>query len=160
MLGFKRLLVALALSSAFACLGSAPALAAGNPGRQPSPAPDMTGSWCGDAVGPILEHAIVNREYLKVYVSADGTERDMVEGFLDTQLTVLATGKTLLVNSSGPGSITFSGDSVTFVTQGHTLWSNDGPLMTGIWLFTGLVTWDTYPPTVHGSTTDICAELR
>jgi hypothetical protein len=163
--GLKRVLATLAISSAVLWLGLAPALAAPNPnsGRVLlSPGSDLTGPFCGTATGDILAHVAVDREYVKVFISADGTERDMVEGYQQDQFTVVATGKTVFVNASGPGTITFHPDgTIDFVLQGHTVWLN--PPDGGLWLLHGLVHWDLttgMPATTSGTITDICALLR
>jgi hypothetical protein len=51
-------------------------LAAGNPGREFLPAPpDIVGPFCGDAVGDIVAHVAVQREYIKTFTSSNGVVR-------------------------------------------------------------------------------------
>ena len=73
MLGFKRLLASLAVLSVLFWLGTTSALAAGNPDRQPLPSPpDVIGPFCGTAIGDIVAHVAVQREYIKTLSSSKG----------------------------------------------------------------------------------------
>ena len=137
------------------------ASASGNPDRQLfPPPPDLVGPLCGAAMGTIIAHVSVDREYIKTYVSSNGTTKYEVNG---TQIdTITGNGKTVTINASGPGSITiFPDGKVVQVLQGHTSYFNTPDK--GIFLFDGLVVVDTSNGTIaghNGHVTDVCALLR
>jgi hypothetical protein len=159
---WKRVLFALAASISMTGLVTASAVAGGNPDRQPLPTPpDIVAPFCGPAMGDILGHVAVNREYIKTYESSDGAVRQMIEGYQEDVFTVLATGKTATINASGPAVLTFypNGD-VVFVLEGRTLFGD--PVRGGLFLYTGLVAIDTSTGTVashEGDVIDLCAVL-
>jgi len=159
---WKRFAAALASALATLVVTVPAAFASGNPDRQLLPAPpDITAPFCGPTVGDILGHVAVDREYIKTYVEADGVIRQMVEGYQQDVFTVLATGRSVSFNASGPGILTFypNGDAV-FVFEGHTLFGD--PVHGGLVVYTGLVDIDTTTGTVasnKGGATDLCAEL-
>ena len=163
MLGWRRPLIVLAASSIFLWLGATPVLGAGNPDRQPAGTPpDVVAPLCGAALGDVLAHISINRQFQKTYVSADGTVRLTFQGYVEGVFTAVATGKSVTVNGSGPATLVFfpNGDSL-FVLEGHTLVLN--PPDQGIFLYTGLVHYDLATGTVSsftGHRTDICALLR
>lgn len=162
MLGFKRLVGVLALSSALVWLGGAAAQAAGNPDRQVlPPPPDLTFPFCGAATGDILAHVSIDREYIKTYTLSGNVIHYKVEGYQQDQFTVLATGKQLFVNASGPGDIWIYPDRVVQILQGHTLYG--APPDGGLFLYTGLVDVDTTTGTIagnNGHVIDLCPSLR
>src|SRR6184192_1487391 len=73
MLGFKRVLAIFAVLSALVWAGSAAVQA--NPNRMPLVVGDLSGNFCGKAVGPILLH-IDAKEYFKTYATKDGGTRN------------------------------------------------------------------------------------
>ena len=161
MLGLRRVLAVLGVLSALVWVGSAAANAAGNPGRQPLPTPpDVVGPLCGEAMGTIVAHVSVDRQYIKTFTAKDGTVKYQVNGF--AAVTVSGNGKTVTVNASGPGSITlYSDGNVAFVLEGHTIYL--APPSGGVWVYTGLVLFDANTGTVishNGHTTDVCALLK
>ncbi len=163
MLGSKRLLASLAVLSVLFWLGTTSALAAGNPDRQPLPSPpDVIGPFCGTAIGDIVAHVAVQREYIKTFSSSNGVTRYGIEGYQLDTFTVVATGKSVSVNASGPASITDYPDGTEiFVLLGHTIYVN--PPTGGIFLYTGRVTVDTTTGQIAshiGGTKDICALLH
>jgi len=135
-------------------------LASGNPGRQfLPPPPDVVGPVCGQAMGTIVGHVTIDREYIKTYTFSNGVTKLEVNG---TQIdTITGNGKTVTINTSGPGSITFfPNGNVVEVLQGHTLYFNLPDK--GIFLFDGLVVVDTANGTIashDGHVTDVCALL-
>jgi hypothetical protein len=174
MLGFRRLLSVLAVSFAFVWLSSAPALAAGNPGRQPNlPLPmPFTQAMCGPAIGDVTVSVdpATFRSYVKTFTLQDGTTKIEFNGY--ARQIVQGNGKTLSFNVSGPGYflVAQNGDFVTAVGQGHGFYT--GPLgspQPGLKLYTGLVVYamvvvDPYGPifvvaSSTGHVTDVCAML-
>ena len=84
MLGWRRPLIVLAASSIFLWLGATPVLGAGNPDRQPAGTPpDVVAPLCGAALGDVLAHISINRQFQKTYVSADGTVRLTFQGYVE-----------------------------------------------------------------------------
>jgi hypothetical protein len=174
MLGFRRLLIALALSSAFIWISSAPALAAGNPGRQPNtplPAP-FTQAMCGPAIGDVTVSVdpATFRSFVKTFTLQDGNIKIQFNGF--AREIVQGNGKTLSFNVSGPGYflVTPLGGFVTAVGQGHGFYTGPvGSPQPGLKLYTGLVVYamvvvDPYGPifvvaSSTGHVTDVCAML-
>ncbi len=156
MLGFRRTLAALALTSAFVLAGSLAATAAGNPGRAPLPAGGPLDVNCGGI------HAVVSitfdKEFAKTFTLADGTVKVMVEG--RQLVAVTGNGKVLTFNASGPAAIYLRPDSVTVVLEGRSFYIAPG--LDGMWLYTGNLVVDgtTGLITSHdGHVTDICALL-
>src|SRR2546430_727816 len=168
MLGSKRLLALLTLSSAFVWLGSAPALAGGNPDRTLAPpfAP-YTAPLCGAGVGDVTVSLDTDtyRSYVKTYVMSDGTTRLKFNGY--QAVTVTGNGKALHFNISGPGTVVLSGDTVIAVIgSGHGLYIGPpGTTQPGLLLFTGNVvytvesTGNAIVASYAGHRTDICALL-
>jgi hypothetical protein len=120
----------------------------------------VVGPLCGVAMGTIVAHISVDREYIKTYTFSNGTTKYEVNG---TQTdTVTGNGKTVTINASGPGSITILADgTVVQVLQGHTIYFNTPDK--GIFLFDGLAVVDTSNGTIashNGHVTDVCALLR
>ena len=157
MLWFRRLVATLALSSAFACLGSGTTVAAGNPDRQPLPTPgDLTIS-CAQGFDAIA-HVVSNNEYLLSFTRSDGTQVFMVNGFFAASIS--GNGKSVLFNASGPATFVFRPDgSQTIVDRGLVLYIT--PDLTDISLLTGRVTLDAAGNIAShtGTTTDVCALL-
>ena len=155
--GLKRVLAALAISSALVWVTSTAALAAGNPGRQPLPGPDQVG-FC-PAFGWVTEHAVLDREYYKTYTLADGTIKFLVEGSLTIELT--GNGRTVTVNAGGPGAEYVRPDgSVTVLGNGRVLFT--GVHGEGIWLYNGKIVVDGNTGLIisrTGHATDVCAML-
>ena len=157
-----RLVAAAGLGLTGVWLGAAAVLAAGNPDRQPSPTPpDITAQFCGPGLGDITGHVTVNREYVKTFVDRDGVVRQMIEGYQQDVFTVIATGKSISFNASGPAVLTFypNGD-IVFVLLGRTLFGD--PVNGSLVLYTGLVNFDPTTGTVashEGGATDLCTLL-
>jgi hypothetical protein len=159
---FRRAPIAVALWATAVSVTSAGVLAAGNPGREPLPAPpDVVGSFCGDPVGDIVAHVAVQRQYIKTFTSNNGVVRYGIEGYQLDTFTVVATGKRVSVNASGPATITDYPDGTeTFVLMGHTVYVN--PPGGGIFLYTGKLVFDTTTGQIisfSGGVKDICALL-
>src|SRR2546423_15353896 len=156
MLGFKRLLAVAALVSALLLAASTVASAAGKHDRQPLPGPDQTGTC---PFGPVLEHAVLDREYYKTYTLADGTTKYLVEGSLAIQLT--GNGRTVTINAGGPGAEYVHPDgSVILAGHGQVLFT--GVHGEGIWLYNGHVLVDANTGLLisrTGRATDVCAML-
>jgi hypothetical protein len=108
----RRLLAALAALAAVALL-AVPVASADKPGKEPVPAPDVTGRFCPDF--DVLVHALVNKEYAHTFSSGAA----IVTGTLIVSLTNLSTNKTIEANVSGPGF--FSADGSTFILGGRSL---------------------------------------
>jgi len=149
---------ALALAVAAVCLASMSALAAGNPGREPYPPGDDLYIDCPQGFVAVL-HSTIDKEYIKTFNFRDGTVRYQVEGRLVEVWT--GNGKTLTINNSGPGRITFWADgSISLVTQGQTLVIPR--TLDGLWIYTGQVVVDIDTGAIishHGAETDLCALL-
>ncbi len=160
MLGIRRLFVSAAVSFALVLGGCMAVSAAGNPGRVPLPTGDLSGPFCGDAIGTVLLHAAINNEYLKTFTLQDGTVKLQVNGRFVT--TVTGNGKTLTFNSSGPGAFYFRPDgSVIQTGLGRVLFI--GAHGEGIWLYTGNLVVDPLTGLLlshSGGSTDICALLK
>jgi hypothetical protein len=154
----KRAATALALATVAVCMACVSVAAAGNPGREPYPPGDDLYINCPQGFVAVL-HTMIDQEYIKSFTKGDGTVRYAVEGRLVEAWT--GNGKTLTVNNSGPGTITFWADgSVTLVTQGQTLVIPR--TLDGLWIYTGQVVVDIYTGAInshHGAATDLCAAL-
>ena len=159
MLGFKRALIVAVLSAAAISMTSTGVLAGGNPGRGPFPVGDLTGNFCGDAIGPILLHSAVANEYIKTYTLQDGTVKQQVNGRFVVE--VIGNGHDLTFNSSGPGAVYFHPDGSILVT-GYGLVFFIGIHGEGIWLYNGNVLTDATTGLIlsrTGHATDVCALL-
>lgn len=155
-LGFKRALAVIAVSSAFIWLGSSPALAAEGPYRQPVPFPDIVAQFCGAGLGDVVVHAVIDKAYLMSFRQQDGTIRVETNGHV--VVTITGNGKTLTFNISGPESFILSPDASQVLSAkfgGLTLMLQPLGLHYGLLEIdaTGQVTKST------GHTTDICALL-
>src|SRR5438094_5325230 len=146
MLGFKRILIAFAVSGVLAWLTSAPALAGGNPGRTLAPPlGPYTAPLCG-AAGDVTVSTdpYTFREYVKTYTMSDGTTRLKYNGFLAA--TVQGNGKTLHFNIGGPGTVWINGDTVALEGNGHSLYIGPpGTTQPGLRLYTGKVVYAVEP---------------
>jgi hypothetical protein len=163
MSNFRRWLIVVVLSAAALSLTSAGGLAAGNSGRTQLPTPpDVTGPLCGSAIGTVVAHISVNREYILTFAEKDGSLRFGINGFV--QSTVTANGKTLAFNTSGPAMITVNPDGTTesIISTGHTFAIGPTGPNTGIILVTGRITIDLATGNIivlSGHVTDVCALL-
>src|SRR2546430_10218197 len=123
MLGFRRVLAALAVSSAIAGLGAAPALASNNPhDRQLQQLPPpFTQAMCGPAIGDVTLSIDPNtfRAATKTFTLQDGTTKIELNGY--ARQIVQGNGKTLELNVSGPGTIFIAPDGafITAIGGGH-----------------------------------------
>lgn len=173
MLGFSRLSASLAVLSAVAWLGSAPALAAGNPDRQPNlplPTP-FTQPMCGPVIGDVTVSIDPDtfRAYFKTFTLADGTTKIEFNGY--AREIVEGNGKTLALNVSGPGALFISPlGIVTLVGEGHLFYIGPvGSPQQGLFMYTGLTTLGLIDVAPYGTIavvtgytghkTDICALL-
>ena len=159
MLGFKRLLASLAVLSALFWLGASTALAGGNPGRTPLPVGDITGTFCGASIGPVLLHVDLNKEYVKTYTLKDGTTKLEVNGRFIVDVT--GNQHTVTFNAGGPGAVYLRPDGSVLVSgYGRVIFI--GVNGEGIWLYNGNVLTDAITGLVisrTGHATDICALL-
>lgn len=158
----KRAFAAATTLLALTWLGSVSASADGNPGRTPLPTPpDAVGPFCGPALGTVVAHATVNREFIKTFTQSNGTTRLEINGFLAA--TVTANGKTLAFNASGPTTIWIHPDNtMTVVSYGHVFAINPYGPNTGILVITGRTNVDPVNGVVTsftGHATDVCALL-
>jgi hypothetical protein len=172
--GIRRLLVVLAVSSACVWLGSAPALAAGNPDRQPNLPlpPPFTQPMCGPGIGDVTVSIDPNtfRATFMTFTQRDGTTKIEFTGYAEQ--IVQGNGKTLKFNVSGPGAILINADGsiAAAVFGGENFYI--GPVGTpqqGLALYSGHVSYaiiDTaaYGPifvvsSFTGHSTDVCALL-
>jgi hypothetical protein len=165
------LLVTAALLLALTSLATAPpALANNDPHRVFLPAGpvDLPVGFCSF---PVHIDVVANKEYGKITTLPDGTTIIKVAGTLKLRATNVTTGKSILLNASGPGTITIYPDgSVTIDATGHTL--NYIPAASaGLFGFPGVMLTsgqfhETDDPTgtptamsVTGRATDVCAAL-
>ena len=171
--GLKRVLAALAISSAAVWLGSAPAFAAGSPDRQPNLPlpPPFTQPMCGSGVGDVtlFVDPTTFRGYVKTFTLQDGTTKIEFNGY--ARQIVQGNGKTLQFNVSGPGAILIAPDgSFVFVGEGHLFYI--GPVGTpqeGLALYTGHIVLTPIDTVNYGTIvvvssytghkTDVCALL-
>jgi len=172
--GLKRTLAALAVSSAIAWLGSAPALASSNPhDRQLQQLPPpFTQPMCGPAIGDVTISIDPNtfRAATKTFTLKDGTTKIQFNGY--ARQIVQGNGKTLELNVSGPGAffIAPGGAFITVIAEGHLFYI--GPVGTpqqGLTMYTGHTVLATIDTAVYGTIvvvssftghkTDICAQL-
>jgi hypothetical protein len=111
----KRVTAVVAVIAATLMLVSAPALASA-PTREPFPLePIVIDGVCGF---PVLAEPIVNQEFITTFTDEQGNvTRQIISGRLVTRLTNLDTGESVVVNTSGPGTILFEDDTV--VLNGH-----------------------------------------
>jgi hypothetical protein len=105
----RKLLVLLVLMTAGAAI-AAPGANADQPTITPAPSTDFVDTSCGF---PVSVHFVVNNETAKTFTN--GTT--IVTGPLFAELTG-PTGKSITLNSSGPGTIAVSGGSVMITIHG------------------------------------------
>ena len=156
--------IAVLLSALAVSMTSAGVLAAGNPDRQPfGTPPDVVGPFCGASVGDIIGHVAIQREYIKTFTSSNGVTRYMVEGCQQDSFTVVATGKSISVNASGPGVITdYPNGTETLQLFGYTIFVAIPPAE-ALLLYTGNVVANTSNGTItshKGGVKDLCLQLR
>lgn len=162
MRALSRLVSAITIAAFGLSMTSIASAAAGNPGKTPIPTPpDIVTDACGPAVGPVLAHITVNREFTKTFVQQDGTVKITVNGASFAAFTRLSTGKTVSLNISGNGYIAIRPDGeVIAISRGPLVDVN--PPGGGIWLYRGRVTFDPFTGLVFsssGQVTDVCALL-
>ena len=166
----KRGAVALAAAALVGVVGLfaaliVPAASAGQPTIQRFPFEDhLVSQSCGfpvqiDATGTVVDIS---------YTDAQGNFHEFQAGpTAKATLTNLVTGKTIVVNTSGPGDSTFGADgSFTRVGTGLWLWSqlNPATLAPGIFLSEGRFVVSRSASgvltiTLTGTTIDLCARL-
>ncbi|MFY9587004.1 MAG: hypothetical protein WAT66_06060, partial [Actinomycetota bacterium] len=96
---------------------------ADRPTREFSPAEDSTiPSEFACGTGDVQIHIDQNNEYATTRTDRDGVERTHVSGVLKSTWTNVATGKSVSLNVSGPGTLTFDGDTLDLVGSGN--WVN------------------------------------
>ncbi len=149
---------------------ASPAMANSDPHRVFLPAGpvDLPMGFCSF---PVHIDILANKEYGKITTLSDGTTIIKETGTLKDRVTNVSTGKTLSLNSSGPGTITIYPDgSVTVDGTGHWLIFNPAAAAASFGLpgvmFTSGQTHETLDPTgtptalsVTGLATDVCAAL-
>ena len=166
-------IVALSLSTvALGIAGAGPALANNDPHRVflPSGPLDLPAGFCSF---PTHYDIVANNEYGKFTTLADGTVVLHETGSLKVRATNVSTNVSVLLNASGPGTVTFRTDGTTVVDgNGHWLITNlaadAAPFgLPGVMLTSGTLH-ETLPaapatmPTalsVTGHVTDVCAQL-
>jgi hypothetical protein len=137
----KRVLAVASLVSAAVWLGSAPALAGGNPNRQPNLPlpPPFTQALCDPAIGDVTVSVDPStfRSYFKTFTLRDGTTKVQFNGY--AREIVQGNGKTLELNVSGPGAFYITPDGAfSAVGEGHLFYI--GPVGTpqkGLFMYTG-----------------------
>ncbi|HEY0831996.1 MAG TPA: hypothetical protein VGE99_12695 [Candidatus Dormibacteraeota bacterium] len=155
MLGFKRLLASVVISTAAVWLGSS-AVAAAKP--QPLPAPPDVTVNCPQGFS-LVAHAEIDKEHLKTTTLANGTTVFQINGRFVSRIT--GNGKSLLFNSSGPATTYARPDgSGTDISRGRTLVI--APDLTGLALYSGHAVIDLATGSVlshTGTVTDLCAAM-
>jgi hypothetical protein len=109
----RKLLIATALVAVGSGAGLASLAAADRPTKEPAPAEDVSGQFCDDF--SVLIHLVENKGFVLTF--SDG--RVFGAGHLRIRLTNLESGKSIVVNASGP--IFFSADGATVTLKGATL---------------------------------------
>ena len=72
---------------------------------------------------PVMQEVVVNREYGLLFpVAQDGSQLMLVTGSLVLREINEATGKSIVVNASGPGKLTFNADG-SLVASGGGRWT-------------------------------------
>jgi hypothetical protein len=105
--------------SLVALMGVLPA-GADRPTREFSPVEDSTiPSEFACGTGDVLIHVDQSNEYATTRTDRDGVERTHVSGVLKVTYTNLATGQTVSNNISGPGTLTFAGDTLDVQGSGN-----------------------------------------
>lgn len=90
------------------------------------PAPD-----CGFKVH---QRAVIAKEYLKTLKSSNGSKTFMITGSLKLKFTNLSTGKTVTINTSGPGKIFVHPDcSASEAVEGHSVLYLTPPDPAALW---------------------------
>ena len=84
-----------------------------NEGTRTSLFPDMTGQYC--TAFPVLLHAITNKDSIITFSNG----RIHIAGHIVLTATNVLTGKTIIVNATGPAGIT--ADGTTLRLEGRTL---------------------------------------
>ena len=164
-------IVALSLTAvALGIVGAGPSVANNDPHRVflPGAPLDLPAGFCSF---PTHYDVVANNEYGKFTTLADGTVRLHETGTLKVRVTNVDTDASVLLNASGPGTVTFHPDGTTTVVgNGHWLITNlaadASPFgLPGVMLTSGVLN-ETLSPTgtptalsVTGHVTDVCAEL-
>jgi hypothetical protein len=163
--------VALSITTiAPALAGAGPALANNDPHRVflPGAPLDLPAGFCSF---PTHYDVVADKEYGKFTTLADGTVVLHETGSFKVRATNVDSGASVLLNASGPGTITFPPDGTTHVAgNGHWLITNlaadAAPFgLPGVMLTSGVLheTLDaSFTPTalsVTGHVTDVCAAL-
>jgi hypothetical protein len=151
-------LIAIAVLSSLGLWLTAVGAAAAKPDRQPlPPPPGNTVDFCGPSVGPVFTQSESTNEHMTVFTAKDGTQRIAFNGSIRTTLTTTS-GKTAVLNTSGPGTITIGSNSFSVVGRGLNLVGNE----TGIWLYAGRIVIDPANGMVissSGRVTNVCQML-
>ena len=94
------------------------------PTREFSPVEDSTiPSEFACGTGDVLIHIVENNEFATTRTDRDGVEHTHISGVLKVTYSNLATGKSVPMNISGPGTLTFDGDTLDLVGSGNSAWS-------------------------------------
>jgi hypothetical protein len=114
----RRLVVVLTATTLVLLIGTSSAVANSDPHRFPLPsAPfDLDTSYC-----PFPVHVAfpVDHGYASVTASSDGSTVYRVTGSLFARITNLTSGRSIVVNASGPGIFTFRPDGATVIGSFH-----------------------------------------
>lgn len=167
--------VVLALIALVVVLASVKAPAASARGSKWQFLPPPGGGVIEYPAGVVCDFAVrtvftVDKEYGLTATLPDGTQQQIVTGALKVTLTNEATGKTIAVNASGPGTITTAPDgTVTIFSRGLGVIVNTPELqqelgLPGLALLQGEYHETFYPDgtaaiTYTGHLTDLCASL-
>jgi hypothetical protein len=116
MFKIKRVTAVVAVVAAALALGQVPAFADA-PTREPLVLdPIVIDGVCSF---PVLAEAIVNQEFITTFTDEEGNiTKQVISGRLITRLTNVDTGESVVVNTSGPGQITFEGDTIILRGRG------------------------------------------
>lgn len=115
--------VGLTAAAVAVCLiGFAPSAGAASPFRVfLTPGPDFT--FAGTCAFPVLAHTVTDKEYATFTTLPDGTVTEAITGKAVGEYTNLNSGKSIVVNTSGPGVVTFNTDGTIGVDlRGPSTW--------------------------------------
>ncbi len=112
----RRLTVLVVAALAVMLVGPASVSANNDPHRffLPAGPVPVPAEWCGF---PVLVDFPVNREYGKASTLADGSSVLVVRGALFISATNQTSGKTIMINASGPGAFITSPDRTTLTGE-------------------------------------------
>src|SRR5260370_17380121 len=114
---FARLTFVLMFAATGILIQATPAAANNDPHRSFAAATpfDLPATFCGFAVHFAFP---VDKEYSTITITADGSTVIKTTGSLFVSLTNNATGKSITVNASGPGTVTIAPDGINATFEG------------------------------------------